>query len=99
MQAHRLIVEFVGQTFSASQKIQRRKCPVIAGTNLRPGIALALIRGPHSQQVPDSHIVYGFFAPFDLIVGEVAKNLIINAFDLALVQGNANQQRNDALCS
>ena len=98
MKAYCLIVEFVGQTFSAAQKIQRRKCPLIAGTNLRPGITLALVRSPHGQQVPDGHIVDGFLAPLDLIVGEKAKNLIVNASDLSLVQCNSNQQRNNALC-
>ena len=52
----------------------------------------------HCQQVTDGHIIDRLFSPFDFVVGEVAKNLIINASDLPFVQGNANQQSNDTLC-
>ena len=78
--------------------MKSRKCPVIAGTNLRPGIALALVGSPHGQQVLDGHIVDGFLASFDLVIGEIIKNLIVNASDLSLTQGNSDQQSNDALC-
>ncbi len=64
MQAHRLVVEFVGQTFSSTQEIQGRLCPVITGANLCPGITLALIGCPHGQQVPDGHILDRLFASF-----------------------------------
>ena len=56
----------------------------------------AAIRVYTALEDKDGYIVDGFLAPFDLIVGEIIQNLIVNASDLSLVQGNSNQQGHDA---
>ena len=92
MKTHCLIIKFIRQTFSSTQKIKRRVCPIITCAYFGPRIALTFVRCSHCQQMLYSNIINCFFSSFHFIVREIIQNLVINTIYLSFINCNTNKQ-------
>lgn len=98
MDAQCRILELPGKSGPAAEQVKGRDCPIIAGADLCPRLRPVFIRRGHGQQVPERHLLYGLFSPFDSVVRKKVQHWLVNTFDETFVNSNSNQQGNNALC-
>ena len=80
----------------AAQQIERRAHPVVAGEVLRVGGEAVLVRRGHGEHVAQGDALDGALAALDRVVREEVEHALVDAFEEALVQRDAEQQRDHA---